>query len=387
LESSANTFATTKGYLIRMPNEGSAGYNSGADALTYNGTFIGKPNSGPITVNGLIADKFYALGNPYPSIITADLFLSGNATAGTLYFWRKTNGTSGTAYATYTLAGGVGTSAGNGGLGIPNGTIQVGQGFIVKTGPAATTLSFTNAMRPNATSTQFFKTKQEATKDRVWLNLTNPTGAFSQALVVYMDGATLGVDNGIDGLYINDSQVALTSNINNEEYTIQGRPAFDASDIVALNFKTDVASDYTIALEQFEGIFAIGQAIFLMDSKTGVETDLKAGAYNFTAAAGVDNARFYLKYQKTLKVIDSELIDSNVMVYINNGILHIKSGVSAISIIKVFDIQGRLVAEQKNVKATTAFISSLKGQQALIVQVSTEDNKVVSKKVVNPSFN
>jgi hypothetical protein len=49
----------------------------------------------------------------------------------------------------------------------------------------------------------------------------------------------------------------------------------------------------------------------------------------------------------------------------------------------VFDIQGRLVSEQKNVKSNTATISNLGLNQALIVQVSSEDNKVVSKKVVN----
>ena len=110
---------------------------------------------------------------------------------------------------------------------------------------------------------------------------------------------------------------------------------------------------------------------------------MKAGPYNFTAAAGVDNARFLLKYQKTLKVIDSEFNYNSVTVYAKNGTLYINSGATAINTIKVFDIQGRLIAEQKNVKATTATISNLSANQALIVQVTSEDNAVVSKKVLN----
>jgi hypothetical protein len=386
----SSTFATGTGYLIRMPNENptelgtsSAYYTSGA-AITFNGEFVGVPNNGTLTTTGLTADKFYSIGNPYPSNLSADSFINGNSTGGTLYFWRKTNGVVGTAYATYTLLGGAGTSAGNGGIGVPSGIIAPCQGFIVKTGAAATTLTFTNAMRlTNATYGKFFKTKQEATKDRVWLNLSNATGAISQALIGYMDSATLGVDNGIDGEYLNDSPIALTSNIDNKEYTIQGRPTFDASDVVALNFKTDVAGDYSIALGNFDGVFATGQDVYLVDSKTGIDTDLKAGSYNFKAEAGVDNSRFSLKYQKTLKVIDSELIDISVTVYSNNGSLFVKSNASTINTVKIFDIQGRLIAEQKNVKSNTASFSNLKTNQALIVQVSSDDNTVVSKKIVN----
>ena len=386
----SSTFETGKGYLIRMPNENptelgtsSAYYTSGA-AITFNGEFVGVPNNGTLTTTGLTADKFYSVGNPYPSNLSADLFISGNSTGGTLYFWRKTNGVVGTAYATYTTAGGVGTNAGNGGIGVPSGIIAPCQGFIVKTGAAATTLTFTNAMRlTNTTYGKFFKTKQEATKDRIWLNLTNASGVFSQTLVSYMDGATLRVDNGIDGEYINDSPIALTSNIDNKEYTIQGRPAFDASDVVALNFKTDVAGDYNIALGNFDGVFTNGQNVYLVDSKTGIDTDLKAGSYNFTAEAGVDNARFSLKYQKTLKVIDSEFNENSVSVYKNNGSLFVKSNASTINNIKIFDVQGRLIAEQKNVKSNTASFSNLKANQALIVQVSADNNTVVSKKIVN----
>jgi len=392
----STTFSTGTGYLIRMPNtDPTTDYDAGTATLVYPGAFTGTPNNGTVTlgsVTPLVSDKYYAVGNPYPSTISAAAFLGANATDGTLYFWRKTNGvantasvsSTGTAYATWTTLGSAASSNVAPNNITPDGTIAVGQGFIVKTGVSATTLTFTNAMRTANNSAQFFKTKQSAQKDRIWLNLTNTTGVFSQALVGYMDGATLGVDNGIDGKYINDSPIALTSSINNQEYTIQGRPAFDASDVVALNFKTDVAGDYTIAIDHVDGLFATGQDIYLVDSKTGIETNLNTNSYTFTAATGVDNARFSLKYQKTLKVDAPVFNDNSVKVHNADGTLYVNSGEVVMDNIKVFDIQGRLIAERKNLRANTATISNLRAtHQVLIVKITSQDNTVVSKKVVN----
>jgi hypothetical protein len=385
-----SVFAAGTGYLIRMPNtDPTSGYDAGSSTLAYPGVFTGVPNNGNVGLTSLTAGKYYSIGNPYPSTVSATTFLAGNPLAGgTLYFWRKTNNpnqgvTPTTSYATWTTAGGVANSGGGSAI-VPNGTIQVGQGFIVNTG-TGTTLNFTNAMREAApTSTQILRTKQVANKDRIWLNMTTATGAYSQALVAYMDGATLGVDNGIDGLYFNDSPIALTSSIDGGEYTIQGRPAFDASDVVALNFKTNTAGNYTIAIDHTDGVFATGQDVYLVDSTAGTQTNLTTDAYTFTAPAGTSNARFSLKYQKTLKVDAPAFNENSVAVYKNKGTLYINSGALAIATVKVYDIQGRLIAEQKNVKANTTAINNLKvTNQVLVVQVTSEDNKVVTKKVVN----
>ena len=107
-----NTFSKGIGYLIRMPNENpailgtSSAYYLGTASIIYTGIFTGVPNNGTISLNSLTPNTFYAIGNPYPSTISADAFINGNATAGTLYFWRKTNAAAGTAYATCALLGG-----------------------------------------------------------------------------------------------------------------------------------------------------------------------------------------------------------------------------------------------------------------------------------------
>ena len=385
---STTNFTAGKGYLIRMPDT--------ADASTptaYPGVFTGKPNNGTISVpivDGLAAGLRYNLvGNPYPSPIKMQNLVFDNAAniESTLYFWRKTNGL-GTAYCTW-VAGALVTdpgtfvSNGNAQSVDPYDIIQTGQGFFVEAKSGATSLIFNNSQRIANNAGQFFKTKQVAEPSKIWLNATNATGDFSQMAITYFAEATLGVDV-FDAKYFNDSPVALTSNIDNGEYTIQGRPAFDPSDVVALNFKTDKTGDYSIAIDHTSGLFATGQDVYLVDSKTGTETDLKAGAYTFNAASGVDNARFSLKYQKTLKVDASAFNENSVRVYKNNRSLTVNSGNVAMSNIKVFDIQGRLIAEQKNLKATTAVFNNLKTtHQVLIVKIAGEDNNVVTKKVVN----
>ncbi len=390
---SSTTFATGKGYLIRMPDQNPTAlgnntpyYTSGA-TLSFAGAFSGVLNNGNIPVTLALssgANKgFQAVGNPYPSVIDAQTFLTANTAniENTLYFWRKTNGAGGSAYATWTSGGGTSVTPSSE---TPSGKIQVGQGFIVKAKNAVTVSNFfTNAMRDAApSSTQFFKTKQQAQKDRVWLNLTNTSGAFSQALVAYIDDAAIGIDQ-YDGKYINDSDIALTTSIAGDEYTIQGRPAFDATDVVALNFKTSAAGTYSIGLDHVEGLFSKGQDIYLVDKTTGTTTNLNEGAYTFTAAVGVDNTRFTLTYQKTLKVGALIFNENSVLVSRNNGTLNVKSTAVAINNVKVYDVQGRLVAERKNVKSNSAAINNLRTNQVLIVKVTSENNVVVTKKVLN----
>ena len=373
-------FATATGYLIRAPNNWTA-----AAQNTFIGVFTGVLNNGtvPFTmVDGGAGKRFNLVGNPYPSPITISTFVSNNSEniTGTLYFWRKTNG-SGSAYCTY--SGSTFVTNGNAQSVPPNGIIQTGQGFFVEGSGAGAALTFKNTQRVANTANQFFRTNV-VENNRIWLNLTNTSGIFSQMAVGYMTDATQGVDS-LDGKYINDAPIALTSIINAEEYTIQGRALpFATTDTVPLGFKTNAAGIYTIAIDHFDGLFTGEQAIYLKDNTTGNEADLKAGSYTFTATAGIDNARFSLNYQRTLNVDAPEFNQNNVSVYINNGTLYVNSGTCVINTIEVYDIQGRLIAQQKSVKATTATIYNLKAtNQVLIVKIIDDNSKVVIKKTVN----
>lgn len=85
-----------------------------------------------------------------------------------------------------------------------------------------------------------------------------------------------------------------------------------------------------------------------------------------------------------LKVDSQSFNENKVTVFKNDGVLNVISTGSAINNIKVFDIEGRLLAEQKNVNSNTAVIQNLKASnQILILKISSEDNLEVIKKVAN----
>ncbi len=371
------TFDIAKGYLIRAPNT----WTAGASAAPFSGTFTGVPNNGtiPVTLNYTDAARSYNLvGNPYPSTIDAETFLTVNSSSieNALYFWRKTNGASGSAYATYTL-GGATTSTPTSAA--PNGTIQVGQGFFVKA-KSATTLNFTNAMRLTSASTQFFRTTSEIERNRIWLNLTNTSGVFSQMLVGYMTDATLDVDS-LDGKYINDSPFALTSLINSEEYTIQGKPLpFDTNDTVPLGFKTNAAGNYTIGIDHVDGLFSNGQTIYLKDNLVNTTYNLSSGDYSFASDAGTYNSRFEIVYQSALAL--PTFTANNVIVYSHNGEITINSGKTPMNQVRIFDVRGRLLAEKNHINATETKLTVGAQNQVLLVKIGATKGSEVTKKII-----
>nr|WP_315182382.1 cadherin domain-containing protein [uncultured Flavobacterium sp.] len=370
---SADSFASATGYLIRMPN------NHPTTPTIWTGTFTGIPNNGNVNL-AVTSGTYNTIGNPYPSTLDTDAFIDANGITEALYFWRKTNNSANPSYATYTKAGGVGTanSADPNGL-IPNGVIQVGQGFIAKA--TSNAISFTNAMRTATNGNQFLRTKK-TDKSRIWLNLTTASGFFSQAMVAYIDGATSGIDAAIDGRYFNDSKTAVTSIVANEEFTIQGRGAFDTSDVVPLGFKTETAGNFSLAIDHTDGLFAAGQKVFLKDNLTNTLHDLSTGSYAFTTEAGVFNTRFEFRYQQALGTVDNALAANAIMVYQQNETIKIDAGAQTIAGVKVYDISGRLLVERKKINATTATIPVARKAQVLLVHVSTTTGSVVVEKII-----
>ncbi|WP_281337142.1 M14 family zinc carboxypeptidase [Flavobacterium eburneipallidum] len=370
----ATNFTPTTGYLIRMPN------NHPTTATIWEGQFQGVPNNGSFGI-GITPNRYYATGNPYPSTIDADDFIGANSVIEALYFWRKTNNAATSSYATYTTAGGVANGGGGSSI-IPNGIIQVGQGFIYKA--TLSNLIFNNGMRIGNNANQFLRTKA-IEKNRIWLNLSKNSEPVNQMMVAYMTGATAGIDATIDGRYFNDNPTALTSLVENEEFVIQGRAIpFDYTDIVPLAFKAETAGNFEITIDHVDGLFSGNQDIILKDNNTGAETDLKTSSYSFSATAGTDNTRFALKYQKTLGIVNPELNDNNVTIYKSKAAIHIKSDAENIESIQLFDTKGSLLIEKNNINAKEFSIDTAKiANQVLIVKVTASSKKVISKKIVN----
>jgi len=422
-ETAATPMSTGLGYSIRA-----AGAISTNPPSFLVASFTGVPNNGLYSVAIAKSGASYLLGNPYPSAIDADKFISENSTVidGTLYFWTHNTpiaigtpdpGTgvwaySGNDYATYTLSGGVGTSGnfndinGNGVMDTgeevvsnrPTGKIAAGQGFFTTSTAAGGNVNFTNAMRVDPSSnplnnSNFYKTKNPKAKtttttiekNRVWLNLTNKEGAFKQTLVGYITGATNTWDKLYDGESFDGNDFLDFYSINEDKnLTIQGRALpFDSSDEIPLGYRIEVEGNFTISIDETDGLLS-NQEVFLEDKTTNKTVNLKEGNYSFNTAAGTFNDRFVLRYSnKTLGTTDFDVKENSVLVSIKNKQIKINSFVDTIEKVTIFDLLGRQIYQKDKINSNEFLLADLRAShETLIVKTSLQNGKTVSEKII-----
>lgn len=377
---STTPFTPAKGYMIRTANNWSTSIPT-----IYNGQFSGVLNNG--NYSQPLGIGYNLIGNPYPSPISANLFLDANTNIGTLYFWTHKVAASGGVYplnnyASYTKGlGGVAAAAGGE---IPNGYIQTGQGFFINTTNSGIA-NFKNNQRVNASlSSQFFRNSTNANnteKHRFWLNLNNESNAFNQILLGYSSEATNEYDQGIDGELLDSTHSLLYSTINENKYVIQGRKLpFNTNDVIPLGIKILTSGTYSIQLEQFDGLFE-NQDIFINDKVTNIITSLKNNVYNFFAESGIYDNRFEIIFNNSL--LNQEQVDiENTVIYTSDNVIHIFSDLS-IDEVEIYDVIGRTLYHKKNVNAKEYKINSIiANNQTLIVKVKNTTGKLSTKKII-----
>lgn len=389
-------FIVAKGYGIRAAN------NHPETPATWMGSFTGNPNNGNKSFTlALTGTGFNLVGNPYPSVIDAAAFVTANTARinGTLYFYAhtltmSTAGTfpAGTNYALWNATGQTAATLGTSGVPalVPNGKIQVGQGFLVKA-TAAGSANFTNAMREASNGNQFFRMASEvqstndAERHRFWLNLTNTEGTtFNQMLIGYVSGATQEVDNLYDGLAFGNEGSALSSRLADADYTIQGRALpFNQADVVPLSFKATTPGNYSISLADMDGVFAGDQNVYIRDNSNGSINNIKLAPFAFTSEAGTFNNRFDVVYQTALGTPESTFTANSVVAYIKNAQLNIQTKGNSMKAVSVYDVRGRLLFKQSGINNADFVAQGLVSQnQVLLVQVTSENDEVVTIKVM-----
>jgi hypothetical protein len=391
------------GYIGRAPSN-----------LTYAPTqivqtsFVGVPNNGVVTVPILKSTGTYNLiGNPYPSAIDIDLFITANtsSTNGTIYLWTHNTPITGNQYTTndyakYNLTGSVrtATSAISGGA-LPTGKVAAGQGFFIeaKTSLANGTYSaaFNNSMRISGNNTQFYRSNQPGVitnsvsenleRHRIWLSLTNTEGAYSQMLVGYVENATDGFDSLFDGKTMPaGNAVMIYTKVGADNLAIQGKALpFLNTDIVPISYSSTLNGDFAISLENFDGLFE-NQDIYLVDKVTTTVHDLKTGSYNFVTTNGTFEDRFELHFVNTaLGVTNPEAALTNIKIVSSNHQLQVISPGAVISEVAVFDVLGKLLYSQRDINENLFQTTSLNlAPQILLVKVTLENQISIVKKTV-----
>ncbi|MCG9791758.1 hypothetical protein [Flavobacterium algicola] len=414
VENSSTIMTSAKGYIIRAPET----YLITAPPSVYEALFKGEPNNGIITlpVNG--PNLANLIGNPYPSPLSADAFIIKNSGVieGTLYFWTHntnpainvSNPGSGTYayssddYATYNITGGTATQANSAttagaiNTSIPTGEIGAGQSFFTISKNAGTAL-FENAMRKKSSNlmsnAQFFKnnssskTTVSTTKNRIWLNLSNSTGAFKQILIGYLEGATNAYDSLYDGPTFNANAFVNFYSINdNYNYSIQGRALpFDVTDNVPLGYSSTVEGNFIVSIDYADGLLK-NQNVYLTDKLTATTQDLRESPYSFSTAAGTFNDRFSVSYntEKESKMIATEQTNNQVKIVADENNITIQSDTELIREIIVHDITGKLIMFLSNINSIeVALVKPKAKNQMLLFKIKLASGQVVNRKIIN----
>lgn len=400
-ENGNNTMTPGKGYISQSEN-GTGGWTTGTP---WTSNFVGIPNNGnytfPIIKSGSNIDNLIA--NPYPSALDLETFYDDNQTviSPNFYFWTHntpiSNGTTGTYtasdYATYNAilnAGvGTGTAASTGGS-APDRYVDAGQGFFCEGVNAGGTATFRNSQRVAGNNNAFYKTAPKNNETiafeshKFWMNLYNNQGLFKQQLITYTQGATNDFDTKLDAVTFDSNEfLDFYSIIPENHLVIQSRNLpFQTQDVVALGFKTNVAGEYRIALDHFDGLFA-NQTIYLRDNLLNSTHNLTTEPYTFVTEAGVFNHRFEVVYENLVLQNPVFNFENELVVYKQNQVLNVVSSREKINSIQIYDLSGRKLYNATNLSSYRIAIKDFSdSNQVLLVTVTNEIGQKVIRKVV-----
>ncbi|WP_179319140.1 CUB domain-containing protein [Winogradskyella helgolandensis] len=391
-----------KGYIIR----GVSGTNPETAIATNTVEFRGVPRNGAYqvtivhggysgpdydgagnTMATALDDNWNLIGNPYPSGISADAFITQNASIlddtgdintptifGTVYLWRHQSTPSSATdpfygdYAyNYNANDYIGyNSTGSNPSGF-NGNIGAGQAFFVlmdHDAPSPSNVSFNNNMRLNSgivpiDNNEFYRSTENSSQDviekhRIWLDLIAPNNKANSILVGYIDNATNNFDRIYDGFELSGTSNRFYSLIYTEEMAIQGRSTpFNDSDLVPLGIEISSSGNYTIAINTLDGLFnTTNQSIYIEDTYTNTIHNLRVSPYSFSSDAGSYNDRFILRYTvEVLSMSDFELSSLNILAP-NHSYIKVMSEQSPIESVIIYDLLGRVLFSKSAITDT-----------------------------------
>ncbi len=352
-----------KGYSVKTP--------AGATLASFEGT----PNHGNITTtisapNASPAANYVLLGNPYPSLLSLQTFTTVNSAKlnGNYWLWDKAAEN----YATYNAGSDTYVAAPGSTVALVGGSVQPAQGFLAEAIAGSTSVAFNNTMRSTGSTGYFNKTAAGGTEGKLWLRLNASSTDFSSVAVTYGYGEN-GMDR-TDAKSLSETPNDLFTMVGTERVIIQGRGSFSGDDAVALGVKLSADAQYTITLEQAEGIFANGQEVILHDREQKIFHNLSQGAYTFQGSKGENEGRFEILYRKA-----AQLTAVSEVTIAKNGEVFTVTSPEPIRMVEVYDTAGRLVKKVQGGGTTLDLPISARG--AYVVNIVTV-KETVSKKVI-----
>ena len=389
------TLDAGEGFLVRPQDS----YNGAGGIFNYDFN-TGTLNTGVITqplgFNVTELESPNILSNPYASAIDADALLAANPEFDALYFWEhnlapspdypgaNTNGNNNYSMDDVSVYNALGGTAATSGGAVPNGVISTAQGFGVFA-TAQGTATFNNGMRLATGNTTL--RNNPLSRDRLWLSVTSSAyGLSGNTLIGFIDGATPGVDNKYDNGRV-ASKVSLYSHIQGSDrgYSIQGREAFDNTMTVSLGFSSIIeeVTSYKISLSDFDGEAWLDATPYLIDNLAGVVTNLMEDSYSFTSDMGQYNDRFVVVFQDR-SLGSQQVLASSISMYPNpaNDVVTIASPTSAITLVEIRDIRGRLIQKQAVSGHRVAALNVASLDSVIYLVTIATDRGSITKKLI-----
>lgn len=359
----------SEGFIMKGPGTGVVG-----DEFNY--IFEGKPNNATIS-NNVSGGNILLVGNPYPSALDANKFITDNENSitGTLYFWEHFGG--GThilkdyegGYATRNLTMGVAATQHPDlnpsvltGTKVPTQFIPVAQSFFLVGDADGGPVEFNNGQRTfvtegsgNSVFTKANKWKDKAvsfkpetnnsdaksaarklidslsgirpvgveqvTQDtfpKIKLNFIGPKGFFRQIGAGFPKATTSAFDNGWDALLIDKMPDDFYWKVDEEDLVIQAQPQLNGETVLPIEVQIQNAGTVQIGLDSAENI-PQNMDILLGIKENGETTyhDLTKDFYEGRIEAGVFPDRFSLVFreQETLSLDEEQLTQNSFKVY------------------------------------------------------------------------
>lgn len=394
-----------------LPGTGYTMKGSGASTVEQEYVFKGKSNNGDYSYPIAVGDEFL-VGNPYPSALDANVFITNNlaSTTGVLYFYEQftTNNTHVTAnyqggYATYNLTMGTGAAVAdaapnaNGGSnskGLPTKNIAIGQGFFVKADNSGGQIVFKNSQRVFAkkseNETVFFKTNQTEqsvtaidTRTKFWLTFTDPAQRVREIGLGYDDNASVAFEKGYDAIDYDAFPDHMLWNVQGNKLVIQGRDNFNDENEMPLAIKITTPGSYTISLKETLN-FPNETPIYLKDNASGLYYNLKNEDATLYFEAGEYNEQYSIVYQEDETLSTGAITANNGLLLLYNSNtqqLEIKgyTNLKDIESLKIYTVVGQEIVVLESIDTPIIQLPNVSNGVYILEVIDVNNGKITKK--------
>lgn len=376
--------------------------------------FKGIPNDGDYTIPALAGNEIL-IGNPYPSALDADQFITDNSGVidGSLYFWEHFTSNSSHYLVDYEggyairnlmmgtaavadasgLTSGIGTGSGN----LPSQYIPIGQGFFVNIDTGGD-IEFNNAQRifarESLNESVFFKntnsktaksnTISNDTRPKIWFSFTIPGDIVKQFGLGYDANATKNYDKAYDALAYDALRNDVNWVINHQDATIQALPSINITDELPIKINISDSGLYKFNIDKMENV-PNNLNIFLKDSDTNTYYDLKNDTAELFLNSNTYENQYAIVFQDNNTLGIEEIInDEKLSIFYNEttkNLIFTDNATKDIQSLVIYNTIGQQVLSIENLEVNRINISKF-NDGVYIIKATTKNSKQLKTKIL-----